>query len=348
MNGHLSISRMAYRTLFHALELLDYDTCKFSSETGVDLDFTSNFDDKVPVQDYYQAWQEAARLTGEPLIGLAAGANMHPGNIGALGYSMMNCETTGDALRLFFRYQHMDNRSIHSYLDEDGDDVIVTLETPFFNPEFVAPFIEVMATSYGRMFHQLTNFAFLDKYNYRAAYFMHKPQGPVELYEKLLRCPVYFEQEEYRFVFDVGVMHEKVHNADNAVLDALVNTISQAVGREQFSKDAPIKFADVEETLADEVRYYVRTHLSNGLPDASTVAKAIGMSLSTFKRRLKAEGVTYRDLTQELRIEIAKDLLTANALSIYEISFMLGFSSSTAFSRAFKAWTGDAPSRYRQ
>lgn len=199
-----------------------------------------------------------------------------------------------------------------------------------------------MATSYGRMFHQLTNFALLEKYNYRAVYFMHKPQGPIEVYEKLLRCPVYFEQEEYRFVFDRGVMYEKVHQADTDVLDTLINTISKAVGRDHMA----IKL-ESEQSFADAVRYYVRQHISNGLPDATSVANALSMSVSTLKRRLKAEGLSYRDLTQELRVVLAKDLIAANILSIYEIAFMLGFSSSTAFSRAFKAWTGCSPSRYR-
>jgi|GEM_PF-3627010 len=345
MNGRLSISRMAYRTLFHALELFDFDLDKFSEETGISHDFSTNFDEQVAVQDYYQAWQEAARLTGEGLIGLAAGANMHPGNIGALGYSMMNCESTGDALRLFFRFQHMDNRSIVTHLDEDGDDVIVTIETPFFNPDFVAPWIEVMATSYGRMFHQLTNFALLEKYNYRAAYFMHKPQGPIEVYEKLLRCPVYFEQDEYRFVFDRGVLYEKVHQADTEVLDTLITTISKAIGQEPGHLSEP---SDPGQSFSDSVRHYVRQHMSSGLPDAVSVASALSMSVSTLKRRLKAEGLSYRDLTQELRVVLAKDLLTANILSIYEISFMLGFSSSTAFSRAFKTWTGEAPTKYKK
>ena len=336
MNDSFTISRLAYRILFHALEIFDYDWQQFTEETGISHDFTSNFDEKIPVEEYYQAWHDAARLTGEPLIGLAAGAHMHPGNLGALGYSMMNCATTGDSLRLFFRYEHLGNRSIESHLDVDGDDVIATLHTPFYSPEVVAPMIEMVATSYGRMFHQLTNFAYLDKYNYRSAHFMHKPRGPVEIYEKLLRCPVYFEQDEYRFVFDTGVMHEKVHQADPAVLGALINTISDAVSYKQ------------SDSFSDRVKQHIKQNMPQGLPDAEEVAEALGMSISTLKRRLKAEDMTFRELSQELRVSLAKDLLQANVMSIYEISFMLGFSSSTAFSRAFKTWTGQSPSIYRK
>lgn len=344
MSCNLSISRMAYRSLFHALELCKYDLDKFTKETGISHDFTSNFDETVTASEYYQAWHDAIRLTKQPLLGLVAGTRMHPGNLGALGYSMMNCETTGESLQLCFRYNHMGNSSIISHLEQDGEDLTITLETPFFTPEFVAPWIELLAGSYGRMFHQLTNFGLVEKYNYRAVYFKHKPLGPIEGYEKLLRCPVYFEQDEYRFVVDKGIFYEKVHQADTAVLSSLISTISSVVGPlpgNTANGTSPIL------SVADQVKQYVRKHMSSGLPSADIVADALNISISTLKRRLRLEGQNYRDLTQDLRMEIAKELLSANILSIYEISFMLGFATSTSFSRAFKLWTGEAPSKYR-
>ena len=202
-----TISRLAYRPLFHAIELVGTPLQAFTDATGLSHDLTSNFDELVSAVDYYAAWQAAITLTGQPLLGLICGANMHPGNLGALGYCMMNSPLTGDALRLLFRYRHMDNRSVDAHLDEDGDDLVVSLNSPVLGPETVAPFMEMMAAAYGRMFHQLTNFQMVDKYQYRAVYFTHAQRTEVAANEKLLRCPVHFEQDACRVILDSGALY---------------------------------------------------------------------------------------------------------------------------------------------
>ena len=334
-----TISRLAYRTLFHGLDMIGFDLQAFTDATGISHDFSSNFDELVPVEDYYAAWHTAIELSGEPILGLISGANMHPGNMGALGYCMMNTPLTGDAFRLFFRYQHMDNKSLSTHFVEKGDDLVVTLASDTFSPQQLGPLMEVLAAGYGRMFHQLTNFQLVDKYNYRAAYFMHTPFTDPAIYEKILRCPVYFEQDANRFVFDRGVMGEKVHQADPTIFDSLIHTISQATA---YSPGEPLSSPQ----LIDDIEHYLHRHLSSGLPESHDVAEALAMSVSTFKRRLQELGLSYRDICQQFRLNQARQLLAANALSIYEIAFMLGFSGSAAFSRAFKQWTGTSPSEY--
>jgi AraC-like DNA-binding protein len=168
---------------------------------------------------------------------------------------------------------------------------------------------------------------------------MHKPFTDPAIYEKILRCPVYFEQESYRFVFDGNVMGEKVHQADPTILESLIHTISQATAYNPGQAPTSLQ-------LVDKIEYYLHQHLSGGLPDAHDVAKSLALSLSTFKRRLNELNFTYRDICQQFRVKQACQLLDANALSINEIAFMLGFSSSSSFSRAFKIWVGITPSDY--
>jgi hypothetical protein len=284
-----------YRTLFHGLDIIGFDAQAFTDATGISHDFSSNFDELVPVEDYYAAWHKAIELSGEPLLGLISGANMHPGNMGALGYCMMNTPSTGDAFRLLFRYQHLDNKSLHSTLLEEGDDVVVTHVSNNFSPEQLGPLMEVLATGYGRMFHQLTNFQMVDKYRYRAVYFMHKPFADPAIYEKTLRCPVYFEQDANRFVFDSGVMGEKIHQADPAIFDSLIHTISQATAYSPGQLSTSTR-------LIDDVEHYLHQHLSGGLPELNDVAEALAMSASTFKRRLKEINISYRGICQQFRL----------------------------------------------
>ena len=67
----------------------------------------------------------------------------------------------------------------------------------------------------------------------------------------------------------------------------------------------------------------------------------------TLQRRLREEGVGYAALVEEMRAKFAAEYLNDPSLSISEISYLLGFSEPSAFSRAFRRWTGKSPQTFR-
>ena len=84
--------------------------------------------------------------------------------------------------------------------------------------------------------------------------------------------------------------------------------------------------------------------------DATTVeeiASAAGVSPRTFTRRLAAEGVTFLDLVEALRRDLANRYLADDDLSISQIAWFLGYREVGAFSHAFKRWTGYTPRKAR-
>ena len=74
-----------------------------------------------------------------------------------------------------------------------------------------------------------------------------------------------------------------------------------------------------------------------------SVARALGASRQTLYRRLKAEGVTFEKLLDELRRRLALKLVREDGVSVKEAAYRLGFSDPAAFSRAYKRWTGSSP-----
>ena len=82
-------------------------------------------------------------------------------------------------------------------------------------------------------------------------------------------------------------------------------------------------------------------------PAMAPLARQIGISVATLKRRLTDEGTSVRELKDSCRHELALDLLSDRTLALGEIAVRLGFSDATTFSRAFKAWTGRTPSAIR-
>ena len=76
------------------------------------------------------------------------------------------------------------------------------------------------------------------------------------------------------------------------------------------------------------------------------LAAPMALSRQTLFRKLKAEGVTFEKVLDELRQRLALDYLRARKVSVNETAYLVGFSDPAAFSRAFKRWTGSSPLRH--
>ena len=93
-----------------------------------------------------------------------------------------------------------------------------------------------------------------------------------------------------------------------------------------------------------EVEVVIEPLLADGEANIDRVARDMGLSRQTLYRRLKAEAVTFEQLLDELRHRLALRLLREQHLPVKQAAWRLGFSDPAAFSRAFKRWTGTAPS----
>jgi AraC-like DNA-binding protein len=103
-----------------------------------------------------------------------------------------------------------------------------------------------------------------------------------------------------------------------------------------------------EASFKDALRRRLSRAFSNGLPQASSIARAMGMSERTFYRRLAEEGLTYRDVLREAQTSLAQELLSESDCTIAEIAFLTGFSEQSTFTRAFKRWVGQPPAQFRE
>lgn len=100
-------------------------------------------------------------------------------------------------------------------------------------------------------------------------------------------------------------------------------------------------------STAARVRAYVRAHLRDAL-DADTVARALDLAARTLQRRLHAEQTSLRELTAEVRLEVARELLATTDRTVADISEAVGFAQPASFTRAFAAATGEPPADFRK
>ena len=109
----------------------------------------------------------------------------------------------------------------------------------------------------------------------------------------------------------------------------------------ELSKPSLVVIANVKSALKI-------TLMRHGIPRKNTISNMVGMTGRTMQRRLKEEGSSYRELLNELRHEMATELLRNSQLSLGEIGHRLGFQESRSFHRCFKTWTGETPGHYRR
>ena len=123
------------------------------------------------------------------------------------------------------------------------------------------------------------------------------------------------------------------------LLSVLVSGLERAVAQGE-REEAP--------SLVGDVRRVLTELLSGDRPSIAKVARALGMSARTVQRRLGELGTTYQDLLDDVRRRSARRLLVNKDLALGEVAFLLGFEEVNSFVRAFHAWEGTAPGRWRE
>jgi len=100
--------------------------------------------------------------------------------------------------------------------------------------------------------------------------------------------------------------------------------------------------------LKHKVKRLIEKHLSEENFDAEKAAKLLNMSRQTLYRKLKNDGASYSDIVDEVKKEKAFTMLKQAHIPLTVIAYDLGFSELSAFTRAFKRWTGRTPADYRK
>jgi len=100
-------------------------------------------------------------------------------------------------------------------------------------------------------------------------------------------------------------------------------------------------------TISERVMAVMKRTMAGGRPDIAFVARALGTSERSLQRTLTAEGTTFRALLAKAREELSLQLLADPAISVEEVTLMLGFQDATSFYRAFREWQDMSPGEWR-
>ncbi len=167
--------------------------------------------------------------------------------------------------------------------------------------------------------------------------FKHAPPTKMDSHEQAFKCPLLFDQPYDFMVYRTSDLDTRTAKADISINKFLVERVEEETRGIEVSS---IKIAaDVERLIKDA--------LPSGIPSVIQIGEHMGMSSRTLTRRLSDSGLTFRSLVKQTQEKISVDLLKNTTSSVGEIAFQTGFSEQSAFSRAFKQWTGQSPLDYR-
>ncbi|MCQ8895276.1 AraC family transcriptional regulator [Limnobacter humi] len=321
------------RGLARELELRGLSSSALFAEVGLDHSLLDNPEARYPVVDTTRLWLRAVELTGDEALGLKAIRHITPATFHAVGLSVMASETLEQAFGRMSRFAD---------LVTDASQIVISTRESTFE-------VELRIRDASRPAHQSVDgfMALLanagkglgspELIPLRVELSRPEPQGEaLDLFNKLFVAPVSFGQPRIALVYALHTVQTRLKGANPLVAEHLDQASLAAMER--------LKPAT---SLSRMLKNWARERLPHGTPTIEEAAQQVNMSARNLQRKLAEEGTSLAALIDDIRqteclrrLKHTQDPLTAIALD-------LGFSDSSAFSRACKRWYGKSPSELR-
>jgi len=250
-----------------------------------------------------------------------------------LGYAMRTAHTLGEAYHTAARYYGLVGTGVEVYYREHAEHGMFThgvipklAQDRRHRDELVLSTILTL----GRL---ITGEAWTPS---RVA-FQHEAPDDIEPHRRLFGCPVGFGEAACEIAIAQADTRRASLMADNALHDIL----------QRYAKSLVREDPDHPQLLR-ALRVAIMHALPAGDLSVDSMARATNTSTRTLQRRLKEYGTSYAEFLRQTRQYLAESCLLGAAVSIDEVAFLLGYSATPAFSRAFKRWTGETPGAFRQ
>lgn len=247
-------------------------------------------------------------------------------------HAVIGCETLGQALHRYCRfYQLFDSFPYLSIHDQGEQLCIRVVQEP---QQSAKPYmVELLLFNA----HRFGSWLVQENLPLQAVNLAYTPAAKADDYRHMfLANPVHFGAEHCELVIAAGQLEKRVVQNEQTLRHFLRHPVLMML-TQNFARNS----------WTSQVRDLLRPRLQD-LPELADVATRLDLHPQTLRRRLAAEGTTFKDIKNQLRRDTALHFLGKQGLSIEEIAHRAGFSESSAFIRAFKGWTGVTPYSYRK
>ena len=287
---------------------------------------------RFPAQSQVKFLQLAADALGDDLLGFHLGRDSDPREVGLLHYVLASSNMLGESLERAERYSALNNEGIALHVRGKRATALV-FHYVGIERHLDRHQIEYLLTAVIRICRKLTN---RDLRPSRVRVVHRRSKGAAEL-KAFFGCDVSFGSNVDEIVFSENVANIPVVSGDPYLNALLV----------KYCEEALAGHAAPHGTLRSDLEHAIALLLPHGKAQAGEVATQLGMSRRTLARRLAAQGLTFAGVLADLRVDLAKRELRDASLTISQVAWLLGYREVSAFTHAFKRWTGKTPREAR-
>ncbi|BBB30782.1 AraC family transcriptional regulator [Neptunomonas japonica] len=315
-----------------AIESHGCDSQPIFKAAGIDVTQARNPEARFPAIAMQNVWNLAIEETGNEGLGLTVARQLSPIAFNGLGFSWLASDTLFDALQRLSRYFKIINNGTTLELNRYENESCLWL----IIPAEAVHVINASIDSALALFIQVCRMTADQEITPLRVEMRRAKPLDITPFDAFFKCPIEYSSKENRIYFDNDTLDQALPTA-NTVL-ARVNDLVVIDYLARFDKD---------NTIA-QVRAIIIGSLPSGRVTQQVVAKELNCSLRNLQRKLQHEGCSFKALLEDTRKDLAEQYLKGAPKSHAEITYLLGFSEPSNFTRAFKRWFQCNPQEYRQ
>jgi AraC-like DNA-binding protein len=316
--------------LLEYLENEGFDPETILDRVGIPRSALEDTSTRIPKRDLQALWQVASQATGDPAVALRVSTMVRANMLGIFGYLVSASDSGRNAFEIVKDLTPLLWEDVECDMESDGDVAFIRCNTGG-NPQasrFTIEYAIGLTVTMSRVLGATRSDPLEARFSYSAP-------GHADEYERILRLPIRFDAGEDGVLFPLSML-----DRSNPSADAALKQLLKRHAADQLAK------IPTSSRFSQSIRAYILSMLPSGSLTAGTVAAQFSMSNRTLRRRLQEDATSYQEILDDVRTELACDYLTRDKRGIEEVAFLLGFSDSSAFTKAFRRWTGQTPADF--
>jgi len=310
---------------------LGVEPAELLREAGLGPDLLDSPDNVMSFAARGRLLARCVERTGCDHLGLLVGARANLTSLGLVGLLARQCATVELAWRSIVRHLHLHTNGASTALIDYGQVALLTYDIH----EASAPANDQVADGALAVIVNVMRELCGADWNPAQVMLAHRKPADARAFGAFFRAPVLFDADRNAVAFHADWLHRALPSGDEELRRLLGEKIAALE-------------VEYGEAFPEQVRAVLRTALLTDHSGIEQVARMFSLHPRTLHRRLQAFGVTFKQLVDECRSSIARELLEDSDLEAGMVAEILGYADASAFTRAFRRWSDTTPARWRR
>jgi AraC-like DNA-binding protein len=302
------------------------------TNAGLTADQLKDSAARIGAQNQIKFLNLVAGALQDQFLGIRLAQSIQLRELGLLYYVMASSETLGDALTRVARYCTIQNEGVRLIFQRHKH-VSLALEYAGVPRGADRHQIECITVLLLRLSQEFTG----RRLSPDIVQFTHYRNSVPADIKSVFSCPINFGAHADEIIFPLSTASIPIVNAD-----AYLNTLLM-----KYCEEALTSKRAKQDSWRSRIENAITLLLPHREVSLETIAQRLGVSKRTLARRLAEENVSFLEVFNELRLDLARQYLRDDGLSVAEVAWLLGYQEISAFSHAIKRWTGQSASQLR-